>query len=119
KTPRTTLALPLDAIRVGDRHRRDLGDIDGLAASIAEVGLLQPIAVTFDGYLIAGEPSARRRAARLEDDSLHADTHQPRSDRARRVRGEHLPQGLHALRGRRHQTRARAARAGGGKGTAA
>jgi N6-adenosine-specific RNA methylase IME4 len=47
-------SLPISQITVGQRHRRDLGDIDGLAASIAEVGLLQPIAVTFDGHLIAG-----------------------------------------------------------------
>src|SRR5262249_44915510 len=43
----------------GERHRRDLGDIAALAKSIAEVGLLQPIAVTFDGHLIAGERRLR------------------------------------------------------------
>jgi N6-adenosine-specific RNA methylase IME4 len=52
-------SLPIDSIIVGERHRRDLGDIAGLAASIAEVGLLQPIAVTFDGHLIAGERRLR------------------------------------------------------------
>jgi N6-adenosine-specific RNA methylase IME4/ParB-like chromosome segregation protein Spo0J len=55
-----TLSLPIDSIIVGERHRRDLGDIAALAESIAEVGLLQPIAVTFDGHLIAG---ARRLRA--------------------------------------------------------
>ena len=30
----------ISAITIGVRHRRDLGDIEGLAASIAEVGLL-------------------------------------------------------------------------------
>ena len=55
--------IAIEAIKVGERHRRDLGDIEGLAASIAEVGLLQPIALTFDGYLIAGE--RRLRAAQL------------------------------------------------------
>jgi N6-adenosine-specific RNA methylase IME4 len=59
----TTLALPLDAIIVGERHRKDMGDVEGLAASIAEVGLLQPIAVTFDGHLIAGE--RRLRAVKM------------------------------------------------------
>src|SRR5262249_4945386 len=39
---------------------RDMGDIAGLAASIDEIGLLQPIVVTPDGRLIAG---ARRLAA--------------------------------------------------------
>ena len=55
--------LPIDSIIIGERHRRDMGDIDSLAASIAEVGLLQPIAVTFDGHLIAGE--RRLRAVEL------------------------------------------------------
>jgi len=59
----TTPALPISGIIVGERHRRDLGDIAGLAKSIDEVGLLHPIAVTFDGHLIAGE--RRLRAVEL------------------------------------------------------
>jgi ParB family chromosome partitioning protein len=47
-------------IIVGIRHRRDLGDIDSLARSIAEVGLLHPVVIRPDGVLIAG---ARRLAA--------------------------------------------------------
>jgi N6-adenosine-specific RNA methylase IME4 len=50
-------------IIVGKRHRRDLGDIAGLAASMAEPGLLQPIVIRPDGTLIAGE--RRLRAAEL------------------------------------------------------
>jgi N6-adenosine-specific RNA methylase IME4 len=42
-------------IIVGVRHRRDLGDIASLAASIRDVGLLHPIVVRPDGVLIAGE----------------------------------------------------------------
>lgn len=49
----------LDII-VQARHRRDLGDIAGLAASIRDVGLLHPIVIRPDGVLIAGE---RRLAA--------------------------------------------------------
>jgi len=41
-------------IKVGQRHRNGLGDIDSLAASIREIGLLNPINVTEDGRLIAG-----------------------------------------------------------------
>ena len=48
------------AIRIGERHRRGMGDIDGLAASIEELGLLPPIVVRPDGKLIAG---ARRLLA--------------------------------------------------------
>lgn len=52
--------MKIDEIRVVDRHRRDLGDIDGLAESIADVGLMNPPLVTAEGRLIAG---ARRLAA--------------------------------------------------------
>src|SRR5262245_8424756 len=52
-----------DEIIVGERHRRDMGDIDGLAASLGELGLLHPIVIRPDGTLIAGE--RRLRAAEL------------------------------------------------------
>jgi ParB/RepB/Spo0J family partition protein len=54
------MRLALDAIKINGRHRRDLGDIDSLAQSIGLVGLLQPIVVTKDCRLVAGE---RRIAA--------------------------------------------------------
>jgi ParB family transcriptional regulator, chromosome partitioning protein len=54
---------PIEDIRIGKRHRRDLGDVDGLAASIAELGLLHPIVVNSRGELIAGE--RRLQAAKL------------------------------------------------------
>jgi ParB/Sulfiredoxin domain len=44
----------IDEITVGERHRRDLGNIDALAASIREIGLLHPIVIAPDGRLIAG-----------------------------------------------------------------
>lgn len=44
----------VDSIPVGDRHRKDLGEIDILAASIQRHGLLQPITVNLDGFLICG-----------------------------------------------------------------
>jgi ParB family transcriptional regulator, chromosome partitioning protein len=47
-------------IKVGERHRKDLGDIEGLAASIEDLGLLHPITVDEQGWLLAG---ARRLAA--------------------------------------------------------
>jgi len=55
--------LPIAEIVVGERHRRDMGDVESLAESIAAVGLLQPIVVTPDSRLIAGE--RRLRAAKL------------------------------------------------------
>jgi N6-adenosine-specific RNA methylase IME4/ParB-like chromosome segregation protein Spo0J len=42
-------------IRVGRRHRHDLGDVEQLAASIKDVGLLHPVVITPDGKLIAGQ----------------------------------------------------------------
>src|SRR5580765_8150257 len=57
-------SMPVEAIRVGHRHRKDMGDLEGLATSISEVGLLQPIVVRPDGMLIAGKRRLRA-AARL------------------------------------------------------
>jgi len=47
-------------IKIGKRRRKMRGDIEGLANSIDELGLLNPITVREDGVLIAG---ARRLAA--------------------------------------------------------
>ena len=48
----------IDEIVVGERHRRDLGDIASLAANVAELGLLHPIVI--HGTLIAGERRPNR-----------------------------------------------------------
>lgn len=58
KLKRTT--LPIHEIKVEDRQRLDLGDIDSLAESIASLGLIQPIVVNQHKRLIAG---GRRLAA--------------------------------------------------------
>jgi N6-adenosine-specific RNA methylase IME4 len=52
--------LRTSQIKLGARHRRDLGDIESLARSISDVGLLHPIVVRSDDVLVAGE---RRLAA--------------------------------------------------------
>ena len=44
-----------DSIRVSDRHRKDMGDLEGLAVSIATEGLLQPIGITEGQVLVFGE----------------------------------------------------------------
>lgn len=54
--------LPLSKIKVGERLRQDLGDIQSLADSIEEVGLLHPIVIDQKGKLIAG----RRRLAAVK-----------------------------------------------------
>ncbi|GAB2446868.1 hypothetical protein GCM10027062_30430 [Nocardioides hungaricus] len=43
-----------DSIVVGERHRRDPGDLTALMDSMTRVGLLQPVTITPDGYLICG-----------------------------------------------------------------
>jgi hypothetical protein len=58
--PETAHKFLISQIKIGTRYRHDLGDIDGLAAEIADVGLLHPIVVRPDGLLIAGQ---RRLAA--------------------------------------------------------
>ena len=54
------LERSLDSIRIGRRHRADLGDVGELAASIEREGLLQPITIAPDGVLVCG---MRRLAA--------------------------------------------------------
>jgi ParB/RepB/Spo0J family partition protein len=56
------LDLPVQKIRPGSRHRKDMGDLQELARSIEEEGLLQPVGVTEDMDLVFGE--RRLRACR-------------------------------------------------------
>lgn len=49
----------IDDIRIGERRRRDLGDIPALARNIDEHGLLHPIIIAADNTLIAGERRLR------------------------------------------------------------
>jgi ParB family chromosome partitioning protein len=53
--------VPIASITVGPRIRQDFGDLDALAASIAELGLLHPIVIDKHHKLLAGE--RRLRAA--------------------------------------------------------
>lgn len=56
----TAPGIRIDEIRVGERARKDYGDIEPLKASIVEHGLLQPIVLLPDNYLLCG---GRRLAA--------------------------------------------------------
>lgn len=47
--------LQLSEIVIENRHRKDLGDLQSLADSIREVGLLHPPVVSSDNHLIAGQ----------------------------------------------------------------
>lgn len=48
-----------EAIHIGERHRKDLGEIEALAESIATEGLLQPIGITEENVLVFGERRLR------------------------------------------------------------
>lgn len=48
------LERQIDSIIVGQRHRRNPGDLTKLTESLNRVGLLQPVTITPDGYLICG-----------------------------------------------------------------
>lgn len=56
--------IPIDSISVGDRRRKELGDLDKLAESIKELGVIEPLVVTADRRLLAGKRrlEAARRA---------------------------------------------------------
>lgn len=47
--------VPIESIVVIGRHRRVLGDIESLAESILDVGLLNPITITAESRLVAGQ----------------------------------------------------------------
>ena len=49
------IEIPCGQIRVGERHRKEMGDLEALAVSISTVGLLHPPVVTRDGVLVCGE----------------------------------------------------------------
>lgn len=68
KVPQGTLKMvELAKVHWDDRFRNDFGDIDGLTESVREKGLLQPITITPDFRLLAGERRVRAcRAVGLE-----------------------------------------------------
>jgi len=51
---RSFTVIPIDDIIIGERFRNGAGDIEALASSVAEIGLLHPPVVTRDLALICG-----------------------------------------------------------------
>jgi len=49
-----TMTLFIGDITIGDRFRKDMGDLDDLASSMRELGLLQPVLVNSKNELVAG-----------------------------------------------------------------
>ena len=57
--------IALSEIKIGTRHRKDMGDLQSLADSMTEIGLLHPIVINKQNKLIAGR--RRIEAAKLLD----------------------------------------------------
>ena len=51
--------VPVGSIKVANRIRKEFGDISSLANDIKENGLLNPVTITTDGKLLAGERRLR------------------------------------------------------------
>lgn len=63
------IEVKISDITISDRFRKDMGDLEGLAQSISEGELLQPIGITPDHELVFGE-----RRLRAYQDVLGRDT---------------------------------------------
>jgi hypothetical protein len=70
-------------------HRRDLGDVDGLAASVAKVGLLHPVGEAFQRTRSRISSSGMWRMAAQGERAL--DT--PRARREQELTAEPPPEG--------------------------
>jgi hypothetical protein len=57
------IEIACEQIRIGERHRKEMGDLEALAASIAREGLLQPVGITEDFRLVFGQ----RRLVAVQD----------------------------------------------------
>ncbi len=64
----SSVLVPIDQIVIGDRVRKDMGDLDEFAASIQRNGLLQPVLVTQELLLVVGHRriEAHKRLGRSE-----------------------------------------------------
>ncbi|MEX2121713.1 MAG: ParB/RepB/Spo0J family partition protein [Pirellulales bacterium] len=51
--------VEISTIEIGERHRKQMGDTKGLAQSIKEIGLLQPIGITPERRLLYGRRRLR------------------------------------------------------------
>ena len=60
RPPMRVVTIPVEDVKIGDRFRKDMGDLTDLKQSIEDIGLLNPITVLPDHTLVAGE---RRLAA--------------------------------------------------------
>ena len=64
--------LKIADIKIGKRHRKNLGDLTSLADSIRQIGLLQPIGVTDKFRLVFGERRLRAQRDILKKKTILA-----------------------------------------------
>jgi hypothetical protein len=53
------MKLQISKIKIGERFRKDFGNLEPLKKSIQEIGLLHPVVVNEDNVLVAGERRLR------------------------------------------------------------
>ena len=46
--------VPISEIKIGNRFRKDPGDVSSLAESMSDIGLLHAIGITLDNWLVYG-----------------------------------------------------------------
>lgn len=84
----------VDSLVIGERHRTDMGDLDGLAKSLSECGLLQPPTITPEGFVLIG--ARRVAAARLLGwRTISVWVRSGLSDRLGQLLSEHADHALH------------------------
>jgi len=69
---RGIVSVPIAEIEIGERHRKDMGDLKLLATSIKAVGLLQSIGITKGKKLVFGERRLRAVADILKRETIEA-----------------------------------------------
>lgn len=66
------IEVNISDIKIGDRYRKEMGDLEGPAQSINEGELLQPIGITPDHHLVFGERRLRAYRDVLGRDTIPA-----------------------------------------------
>lgn len=51
----TSEEIPVGQIKIGKRLRREIGNVESLCNSIKSIGLINPITITHDNYLVSGQ----------------------------------------------------------------
>ena len=88
--------IKISDIKIGDRLRKDMGDLPSLAQSIQEIGLLQPIGVTPEIELVFGERRLRACRDILGWETIPARIIESPGHRPWRESRELRPKGLHS-----------------------